>query len=225
MAEKIFLSPKHSISLSLSLLSAAFLLLPVLASPAPTPAPAPWPAQFHSILFINSSKGVLQVTDLWYDWPNRRNFNIIQNQLGKKLYDLEWGNGTSYYYTLDANKECRTMHFAVGILSPNWLDGANYLGQVDKDGFLCNVWEKVDFIWYYEDVATKRPVYWAFYTGQTAHVMTFEVGKVLDDPDWQAPVYCFEEAEANTGVLESEFGFPAHRSLIRGVLPSIHSIV
>lgn len=24
--------------------------------------------------------------------------------------------------------------------------------------------------------------------------MTFEVGKVLDDPGWQAPVYCFNNA-------------------------------
>lgn len=143
----------------LSLLSAAVLFLPLFASPAP------WPPQFHSILIMNNSKGLLQVTDLWYDWPNGRNFNIIQNQLGKKLYDLEWGNGTSYYYTLDARRECRTRHFAVGILRPDWLEGANYLGQVNKDGFLCNVWEKVDFIWYYEDVETKRPVYWAFFTG------------------------------------------------------------
>jgi hypothetical protein len=27
------------------------------------------------------------------------------------------------------------------------------------------------------------------------HVMTFEVGAVLDDPHWQAPVYCFSDAE------------------------------
>ncbi|WRX17469.1 hypothetical protein QQP08_009956, partial [Theobroma cacao] len=90
------------------------------------------------------------------------------------------------------------------ILRPNWLDGANYLGQQEKDGFLCNVWEKVDFIRYYEDVITKRPVYWAFYTGYTAHGMTFEVGAVLGDSHWQAPVYCFEEAEENRKpVIES----------------------
>ncbi|MCD7467177.1 hypothetical protein HAX54_004454 [Datura stramonium] len=40
------------------------------------------------------------------------------------------------------------------------------------DGFLCNVWQKVDFIWYYEDVVTKRPVHWVFYTGRSIHVMT-----------------------------------------------------
>ncbi|KAF2321372.1 hypothetical protein GH714_040465 [Hevea brasiliensis] len=139
---------------------------------------------------MNNNAGNLQVVDLWYDWPNGRNFNIIQNQLGKLLYDLEWDNGTSYIYTLDSNQECRTLRFPVGVLRPNWLEGANYLGQQQVDGFLCNVWEKVDFIWYYEDVKTKRPVYWAFYTGMVAHVMTFEVGAVLEDKNWQAPVYC-----------------------------------
>ena len=139
-----------------------------LQSESADPTPAPWPLQFHSILFMNNSKGTLQVGDLWYDWPNGRNFNIIQNQLGKLTYDLEWDNGTSYYYTLDSKQECKTMHFPVGILRPNWLDGANYLGQRHVDGFLCNVWEKVDFIWYYEDVITKRPVYWEFYTGMNS---------------------------------------------------------
>ncbi|KAE8701122.1 mitochondrial substrate carrier family protein [Hibiscus syriacus] len=117
---------------------------------------------------------------------------IWMNHLGKLTYDLEWDNDTSFIYT---KKECRVLHFDVGVLRPNWLDKANYLGQQHKDGFLCNVWEKVDFIWYYEDVITKRPVYWAFYTGYTAHVMTFEVGVVLEDSEWQAPVYCFKEDE------------------------------
>ncbi|RAL52050.1 unnamed protein product [Cuscuta campestris] len=182
--------------------------LPTVADPVPTP----WPVQFHSVLFMNNSKGVLQMVDLWYDWLNRRNFNIIQNQLGKLLYDLEWGNGTSFYYTLDKNQECRTLHFPVGILRPDFLEGAKYLGQKYMDGFLCNVWEKVDFIWYYEDVATKRPVYWAFFTGSVAHVMTFEVGKVLKDPNWQAPVYCF-----NKNSTLSHFAAPNFDgNLIRG---------
>lgn len=131
------------------------------------PTPAAWPPQFHSILFMNNSAGQLQVVDLWYDWPSGRNFNIIQNQLGKLLYDLEWDNGTSFIYTLDSNQECRVLHFPVGVLRPNWLDDANYLGQQEIDGFLCNVWEKVDFIWYYEDVITRRPVFWTFYTGDS----------------------------------------------------------
>ncbi|XP_018841627.1 uncharacterized protein At4g14100-like [Juglans regia] len=179
------------ISISILLLFFFFLSISLCKSREEYPTPAPWPHQFHSILFMNNS-GSLQIVDLWYDWPNGRNFNIIQNQLGKLLYDLEWNNGTSFFYTLDSNKECRTMHFEVGILRPNWLDGANYLGQQRVDGFLCNVWEKVDFIWYYEDVVSKRPVRWIFYTGMDAHVMTFEVGAVLEDAQWQAPLYCFD---------------------------------
>uniref|UniRef100_A0A2N9FNP8 Uncharacterized protein n=1 Tax=Fagus sylvatica TaxID=28930 RepID=A0A2N9FNP8_FAGSY len=159
-----------------------------------------------------NDSGTLQVVDLWYDWPKGRNFNIIQNQQGKLTYDLEWDNGTSFIYTL---QECRVMHFPVGILRPNWLQGATYLGQRHVDGFLCNVWEKVDFIWYYEDVLTRKPVYWVFYTGYTAHVMTFEVGAVLEDAKWQAPLYCFRggegEEEKRSPVLESVPGGASHR--------------
>ncbi|KAJ4837605.1 hypothetical protein Tsubulata_039294 [Turnera subulata] len=183
-----------SMSFLILLLNSDLLNLSLTASETPDPTPATWPLQFHSILFANNSGGNLQKVDLWYDWPNGRNFNIIQNQLGKLTYDLEWDNGTSHIYTLDSNQECRVLHFPVGILRPNWLEGATYLGQQEVDGFLCNVWEKVDFIWYYEDVITKRPVYWVFYTGLTAHVMTFEVGAVLDDAEWQAPDYCFKKA-------------------------------
>ncbi|PSR95980.1 Uncharacterized protein CEY00_Acc22115 [Actinidia chinensis var. chinensis] len=204
-----------------SLLTLLLLLSPLFhsttASNPTDPTPTPWPHQFHSILFMNRT-GNLQVVDLWYDWPNGRNFNIIQAQLGKLKYDLEWNNGTSYIYTLDSDKECRVLHFEVGILRPDWLDGANYLGQRYMDGFLCNVWEKVDFIWYYEDVETKRPVYWEFYTGFKGHVMTFEVGKVLEDSQWQAPVYCFKKAEEEKTYLFQSMAdlVPSGGDLVRG---------
>ncbi|PON68429.1 transferase [Parasponia andersonii] len=159
----------------------------------PDPVPTPWPHQFHSIL-VMIANGTLQIIDLWYDWPNGRNFNIIQHQLGYVLYDLEWNNGTSFFYTLDSDRKCSSAQLEVGILRPNWLDGANYLGQRHADGFVCNVWEKVEFLTYYEDVLTKRPVLWVFYTGREAHVMTFEVGAVLEDAKWQAPPYCFNSA-------------------------------
>ncbi|XP_054807888.1 uncharacterized protein At4g14100-like [Prosopis cineraria] len=186
-----------SFSALLLLLFSSSFLFPSKATTNPTgdPTPTPWPLQFHSFLFMNNT-GKLQKVDLWYDWPNGRNFNIIQNQLGELKYDLEWDNGTSYIYTLDpSNQKCRILHFPVGILRPNWLDGATYLGKHYVDNFLCNLWQKVDFIWYYEDVLTHRPVKWIFYTGMIAHVMTFEVGAVLEDEKWQAPVYCFAEAE------------------------------
>jgi hypothetical protein len=53
----------------------------------------------------------------------------------------------------------------VGIPWLDFLDGANFLGTMLTDGFLCHVWEKVDFIWYYEDVLIRRLVRWDFYDG------------------------------------------------------------
>ncbi|MED6194190.1 hypothetical protein PIB30_026189 [Stylosanthes scabra] len=186
----------------------------------PDPVPADWPHQFHSVLFMNRT-GTLQKIDLWYDWINGRNFNIIQEQLDDViLYDLEWNNGTSFQYTLRPNEaKCDVFQLEVGILRPNWLDGANYLGEERVDNFDCNVWEKADFIVYYEHVVSKRPVKWIFYTGYTAHVMTFEVGAVLDDPNWQAPVYCFTDEDEKQRRRRSNSSFG---SLMRGMAYSAH---
>lgn len=50
--------------------------------------------------------------------------------------------------------------------------------------------------------------------------MTFEVGKVLDDPNWQAPVYCFGKAKNKQDedthtplLLDSTFGFNFMRQI------------
>ncbi|OIW18229.1 hypothetical protein TanjilG_06313 [Lupinus angustifolius] len=219
------------LSMILLLLQLTPLMESIRTNPTLTPTPTEWPLQFHSVLFINNS-GSLQKTDLWYDWPNGRNFNIIQNQLGELKYDLEWNNGTSFIYTLEPfNKTCKVLHFDVGILRPNWLQGATFLGQERVDNFLCNVWEKVEFIVYYEDVITHRPVKWIFYTGMTAHVMTFEVGAVLEDAKWQAPVYCFGEAETEnqrskiSPVLESPVHGGSPGMLIRTIADAADAVL
>ncbi|CAO2829649.1 unnamed protein product [Amaranthus hypochondriacus] len=186
------------------------------------PKPKAWPEQFHAVLVMNNTKtSELEVDNLWYDWPNGRNLNLKQLQLGKLLYDVEWTNGTSYYFTRkgsgNVEPECKTMLFEVGILRPNWLDGATYVGQEYVDGFLCNVWEKVEFIRYYEDVVTQKPVHWLFYTGRAIHVITFEVGAVLEDSEWQAPVHCFNK---ETEEHETFARLPEHPHLfMRDSLP------
>lgn len=161
------------------------------AAEAEIPTPKPWPEQFHATLISNLS-GALQLVNLWYDWPNGGNLNVEQDQLSEEpLYNVQWTNGTSFF--IEKKKEkCQIYHFGVGILRPNWMEGGNYLGQRYMDGFLCNVWEKAEeFIWYYEDVITKKPVYWLLFTGKETHFMTFDVGAVLEDANWQAPTYCF----------------------------------
>ncbi|KAJ3708500.1 hypothetical protein LUZ61_012205 [Rhynchospora tenuis] len=102
------------------------------------PTPTPWPEQFNALLFTNhtlTGTVQLQMNDLWYDWPNRRTMNYIQYQLGDYLRDVEWNNG------------------------------AKYLGRAWADGFECHVYTKVDFIYYYEEVGTGRPVWWYFTDG------------------------------------------------------------
>ncbi|KAF8762357.1 hypothetical protein HU200_009536 [Digitaria exilis] len=164
------------------------------ASGDSTPTPTPWPPQFHATLVMDYH-GNMSLADLWYDWPGGRNLHVIRYQIADDApyYDNEWNNGTSFFYT-PARRACRSAAVGVGILRPDWLlEGSEYLGRRDAGGFDCHVWAKADFITYYEDVKTKRPVKWVFYTGRIAYVMSFEVGAVLEDAAWQAPEYCFNK--------------------------------
>jgi hypothetical protein len=62
-------------------------------------------------------------------------------------------------------------NIVVIFLRPDWLaPGAAYLGRATADGFDCHVWTKADFITYYEDAATRRPVKWVFYTGNNPSI-------------------------------------------------------
>ncbi|CAM0878143.1 unnamed protein product [Alopecurus aequalis] len=188
------------------------------ADQPPTPTPTPWPPQFHAKLLMDY-RGNLSLADLWYDWPRGLNLHIIRYQLAADApyYDAEWNNGTSFFYT-PARRQCRSVAVGVGILRPDWLvPGAAYLGRAPADGFDCHVWTKVDFITYYEDAATGRPVKWVFYTGRTAHVMSFQPGVVLEDAEWQAPAYCFTEGDGMTkNTLISDGSFIPKIRMLRG---------
>lgn len=50
----------------------------------------------------------------------------MQKQLGVLLYDTEWNNGTTFYYTMGENGICEVVQFGVGIPRPDFLDRANY---------------------------------------------------------------------------------------------------
>jgi hypothetical protein len=114
------LKPIHSFIVILLLVLSVGDKISAGTEPEKEPVPAVWPEQFHALMLMNKS-GSLEIVDLWYDWVNGRNFNIIQKQLGKLTYDLEWNNGTSFYYTLDASKTCRTVHFEVSPLYNQFL--------------------------------------------------------------------------------------------------------
>ncbi|KAF3337111.1 hypothetical protein FCM35_KLT17698 [Carex littledalei] len=85
------------------------------------PTPTPWPDQFNALLFTNhtlTGKAKLQMNDLWYDWPNQHTMNHIQYQLRDYLHDVQWNNGTSYYFTSGPTGTCTTRLFPIGVLRP-----------------------------------------------------------------------------------------------------------
>lgn len=154
-----------------------------------------WPEQFHAVLFQNRT-GNLALLDLWYDWPNGRNFNIIHKQLGPTIFDLELNNGTQHFWS-DNKEDCKTIHQPVGILPPDWLRNATYLGESKLGSFDVNGWTKAPwptkdrpFVHYYADVQTGQPVYWEFFTGAQFHILSFEVNATLPEEQWQVPAQC-----------------------------------
>lgn len=154
--------------------------------------PPVWPEHFHSKQLQNDSSR-LALVDLWYDWSNGRNLNVIHRQLGSSLWDLEWTNGTSYFFDREADT-CRLLSFPVGILPPDWLKGAHYLGKDIASNHSCHVWQKgySHFITYWADVQTNLPVRWIFgLNGVVFDILTWEEQAVLAEEHWQAPSSCF----------------------------------
>ena len=128
-----------------------------------------------------------------YDYVKGGNLLVTQNQLGSTLWDLEWTNGTSFYFDRQSNT-CKVLTFPVGILAPDWLKGAQYLGRENVSSHLCDVWRKgpMNFITYWADVQSGQPVRFVFgMNGMQMDVITWEESKVLADEFWQAPNSCF----------------------------------
>ncbi|CAK9142289.1 unnamed protein product [Ilex paraguariensis] len=73
---------------------------------------------------------------------------IRQWQLGELNYEVEWNNGTSFYYSLGVNGTCDNLYYSIGIPETGLSRWRNYLGTTVADGFLCNVCEKVEFVVY-----------------------------------------------------------------------------
>ena len=74
------------------------ILLTILATSASTPPTPPiWPEKFVASMLQNRS-GSLALTTLVYDWPGGRNLNLVEEQLGGYIWDIEWTNGTSFIF-------------------------------------------------------------------------------------------------------------------------------
>ncbi|KAG6558256.1 hypothetical protein Mapa_000006 [Marchantia paleacea] len=104
--------------------------------------------------------------DMYYDRENGRNLHLIKNQYEPVLHDMEYNNGTVIKWV--TGSDCRVLDAGVGLLPPTRLKGATYLGTQKEDDFTVNVWTKADFIVYREDILSKKPVSWTFYTVECA---------------------------------------------------------
>jgi hypothetical protein len=194
----------------------------------------------------------LALTELYYDWRRGANLNVIRPQLGSPsppnasaalggggaVFDLELDTGESFVWRTASAPgahaaagsgarvlSCRRLKFDVGILRPNWLDGARHLGVSSVDGgFLTDVYEKADFIRYYAEVAPveeedgdgdgglpplqyrRRPVRWTFLESAAEfQVLEFAVGKdarPVPKGSWRPPKECFQEPGGGGGEEE-----------------------
>ena len=69
-----------------------------------------------------------------------------------------YNNKTSYYFDRELGT-CKQMDFEVGILTPDWLANATYLGTEIVDTHEAHVWTKSEgFIKYWADTQSGLPV-------------------------------------------------------------------
>lgn len=192
-------------SIRCSFLFAALIGVSELVCTAALPEATAWPPAFHAELakFRDGQEGR---TDLYYDWVGGRNLHVDHMQGQPPFYDNERQNGSTYYYHLGGS--CKVIDMGVGLLPPNWLDGAHYNGTVSlKDptgqtARTCHVFQKGDamgnftgpFITYYEDVETHLPIKWTFFDGMSFDILAWHVNVSASEEDWQIPPACFKSS-------------------------------
>lgn len=156
-----------------------------------------WPSLFHATLLQNRT-GSLALTELYYDFTGGRNLNIIQNQLGETLYDNERQNGSTFYY-YPQSSTCSVIDMGVGLLRPDWLDGANYEGTTEIDTFECDIWtqgtslddDSRPFVTYYNIKGSDIPARWVFYDDAQFEVLRWTINETASEETWAIPSYCF----------------------------------
>eukprot|EP00747_Dinoflagellata_sp_TGD_P209416 gnl/TRDRNA2_/TRDRNA2_82813_c0_seq1.p1 gnl/TRDRNA2_/TRDRNA2_82813_c0~~gnl/TRDRNA2_/TRDRNA2_82813_c0_seq1.p1 ORF type:complete len:241 (-),score=28.98 gnl/TRDRNA2_/TRDRNA2_82813_c0_seq1:53-775(-) len=139
------------------------------------------------------SAGSCSNVTTYYDWERQANLIVDQPDDPAKttLWDLELGNQHSYYFH-PANKQCSFIHFAVGILRRDWLDGANYTGVSVINGRHVLGWTKADFIDYYADADDCTPVRWYFHGMKASFdTISYLEGEMVPDVSFfEPPSYC-----------------------------------
>lgn len=107
------------------------------------------------------------------DGSRSRIYGTTGPQGGTRTLD-SFSSGICYTTSNSTNGGyCHVITFGIGIPRPDFLNDATYLGMEYTNGFLCNLWTKVDFIWYWEDVRTQIPVRWNFFDGNNISHLLF----------------------------------------------------
>ncbi|KAL3904558.1 MAG: hypothetical protein SGPRY_011241, partial [Prymnesium sp.] len=125
------------------------------------PTPPVWPLQFmlvqRKVAHAHTAQQNASVVT-WYDHINGANLLQIapENNSSDVLWDLELNTHSSFYFT-PSRRTCKRMHFPVGVLRPDWLSNATFLGTRTFQGRSVLAWTKVDFIDYFADPVTCEP--------------------------------------------------------------------
>lgn len=169
---------------------------------------------------LKHRNGEVGHTDLFYDWPAGGNLHIDRIPGQPPFFDNERQNSSTYYYTPGGS--CKVIEMGVGLLPPNWLDGAEYIGNqtvrsASDKSVNCHVWTKGDamgnatgpFITYYENIETKTPARWRFFDGMYFDILRWEPGKQASPEQWQLPPSCLNKSASSSSIP----GEDAHKAM------------
>lgn len=170
--------------------------------------PPIWPRRFTALQRLvpvsdpDCSGGRCANVTTYYDWGMQANLLVIRPDGGgvnDTLWDLELGN--HHYLFHPALRQCKFSELSIGVLRPDWLDGAAYLGESVVRGKRVQGWTKADFIDYYASAEDCTPVRWFFHKMNASFdTLTYSEGAAVPDASFfKAPAYC-----PNRSVSETE---------------------
>eukprot|EP00316_Scyphosphaera_apsteinii_P017690 CAMPEP_0119319928 /NCGR_PEP_ID=MMETSP1333-20130426/50847_1 /TAXON_ID=418940 /ORGANISM="Scyphosphaera apsteinii, Strain RCC1455" /LENGTH=194 /DNA_ID=CAMNT_0007326483 /DNA_START=89 /DNA_END=673 /DNA_ORIENTATION=+ len=161
-----------------------------------------------------------ETTITFYDWLAGANLIKItpDSNHSDVLWDLELNTRHSFYFR-PARNSCQSIDFPVGILRPDWLNNATYLGRVIHNGRECFKWTKVDFIDYYAATESCEPVAWYFHSMRAAfETIYYQPGAHVPHTSWfTPPEYCSTHYGIAAQAFVTDPSAYVHHSLDRGL--------
>eukprot|EP00756_Hemistasia_phaeocysticola_P035093 Hpha_TRINITY_DN16560_c3_g4::TRINITY_DN16560_c3_g4_i1::g.133726::m.133726 len=157
--------------------------------------PPIWPPRFKLVQRKVPDNATLgnSTTVTYYDWERGANLILITPDAdpGAVLWDLELNTHHSFYFYPSTNS-CTPLTMPVGILRPDWLANATFLGPSIRNARRVLGWTKVDFIDYYADADTCEPVSWYFHEMKARFdTITYSPNVSIPDPAmFDPPAYC-----------------------------------